>query len=539
MNQADELRDRLASRAWRISNLHTILTKGSHEDDPLTLHAFKPNLAQRTYYNNRHTKDAILKARKLGLSTFKAVEFADLAQFQPRTSLGIIDYTIDDAVEKLSMVRTTWQHLDNGDIHPATWRLGAELKRKNPLITDNQRELEWQNGARCSCSTTFRGRTPQHLWLSEFGKIAAFAPKKAAEIINGALNSILPGQTVTSESTHEGAKAGEHYRILRMAMKNADRTDLSAVDWRFHFFAWHDDPRYSIDPKGQDLRPEIARYFSEFSEKHPEIILTDAQKYWYDRKQEEQGYGMKKEFPTTPGEAFESLIQGAIYGRDLQDLRAGGRVCDLVADPSPLFTFWDIGFSDYTAIWLLQLAGRDVLIHRFHQDHRQPFGSYAHKIREWEREFARPLDHHFLPHDAETHDKGSGQTPLQFLIHAGISARDITIVPRTKDVWTGINAGRNLIARSYFDRSCDEPTTSSNGFECPSGLQSLENYRTKVTTADGFETNTIIHDENSHPADAFRTFAEAHQQGLIHYAAARQPAQVSIHNPSRFSPSRR
>lgn len=537
---AEQLRGMLGNRAWRLCNLYTILggANDANPDAPPQLVAYEPNHAQRRYHNRQHNLDAILKARKLGLSTHKSVEFCDFGMFMPRVTLGIIDFKLADAKEKLQMVKRAYENLDNGDIHPTTWRLGHALKRRNPLVTENEEALEWGNGARLSVSTTFRGRTPNKLHLSEFGSISAFRPAVADEIVNGAFNSVLPGQSITSESTHEPGRGGQHERLLKRAMANADLPKLSALDWRFHFFPWYTHPRYAVDPEGRPLRPEIERYFDDLAKKFPKLRFTPAQRFWYDRKQEEQGYGMKKEFPTTPGEALEALVKGAIWGREIADLRAAGRVTDLIPGPEPLYTFWDLGYSDYTAIWLIQLAGRDILVHRFHEGHRIQTGRYMEILRRWERDLDTTIAHHFLPHDAESHG-GAGVSPIEALIAAGMSHRDITVVPRCQDPWVDINHARLLLARAYFDRTHTDTAYDRDGEERPPGLVCLANYKTSVTRVNDYETNVIVHDQFSHPADGWRTFAAAELHGLIKHAASRTTLQVTANGPSRFSPTHR
>lgn len=521
---AEQLRNYVGDRSWRLQNLFTIQARGDGENKIVGLQKFVPNVAQRAYYNQRHNLDAILKARKLGLSTFKAVEFCDYALFMPRVTLGIIDNKLIDAMDKLAMVKRSYDHLDNGDVHPDTWRLGKILKKRNPLLSDSKTELEWGNGAKLKVDTAFRGSNPTKLHLSEFGKIAHFFPKKAAEIVNGAFNSILPGMDLTSESTHEGGKSGEHYRLLLNAMNNQSIDHHGELDWKFFFFPWWRHPLYRADSGGRQLRPEIEQYFSDLEARHG-IRVTPEQAWWYDRKQLEQGYGMKKEYPSTPGEAFEALVTGAIWGREIADLRAQGRVKELAMCPEPCYTFWDLGYSDFTCIWLIQPAGRDILVHEFHSGHRLHTGRYMDVIRQWERKHNITIAQHFLPHDAESHG-GGGISPLELLVEAGMSERDVTVVPRSPDMWAGINNARDLLSRTFFNASTTDSIIHRDGEEMPSGLTCLENYKTRTNQAGGFETNQIVHDEYSHPADAFRTFAEAEKLGLIRYSS--QPSRVTF-----------
>src|SRR5690606_827350 len=122
--------------------------------------------------------------------------------------------------------------------------------------------------------------------------------------------------------------------------------NLTENDFRFHFFAWWQDPRYTLAAKVR-IRDEIIAYFKKLSLELGREF-NHGQMLWYDRKQATQGHGMKKEFPSTPGEAFEAISENAIYGRQMADLRAQGRIiggwgCERQL---PFFTFWDIGLSD-------------------------------------------------------------------------------------------------------------------------------------------------------------------------------------------------
>ncbi|ECO0902470.1 terminase, partial [Salmonella enterica subsp. enterica serovar Newport] len=58
--------------------------------------------------------------------------------------------------------------------------------------------------------------------------------------------------------------------------------ELSLQDYKFHFYAWWQDPKYSakISASGLRLTREKAAYFTAV-EKAMNITLTDEQKQWY------------------------------------------------------------------------------------------------------------------------------------------------------------------------------------------------------------------------------------------------------------------
>lgn len=508
----------LASREWRLKNLYTI------RDDKGSLVPFTPNLAQRQFYNRFWFCNHILKARKLGFSTFIEILYTDDLLFTPTgLSAGIIDYTIDDAESKLAMMRLAWEHLDNGDIHPETWRYGEMIKRVIPLCNASTRKLEFGNGSVAKCSTSLRGTTPQRTHISELGKTAIWAPIKAREIVNGAFNAMTPGNVRNIESTHEGAKVGIHYQLCNQAMRNDD-SKLSEIQSRFHFFPWYQDPRYRLAIKGHKIRPEIVRYFNELRANHG-IEVTREQMLWYDHKHQEQGHGMKKEFPSTPGEAFEAIAEGAIYGREMADLRAGGRICDfgLEAVP-PVFTFWDIGLSDYISVWLIQPVGRHFLVADWFEAEGVPGSAMPDVIRRWESKWRISIAKHFLPHDANTRSPKDGKSYLTELKEGGL--HNLKVVPRTPDVWLGIGYVRDVLPHCWFHKTnCDsprakdgtphDPDTSEEDF--PSGVACLEGYSKDTGAAAGMRLREMPkHDLFSHSADAFRTFAEAWTRGMVH-----------------------
>ena len=519
----------LASRAWRLQNLYTI------RDADGQLVPFRPNEAQRQFYNRMWYCNHVLKARKLGFSTFIEVLFCDDLLFSPEgLSAGIIDYTIEDAESKLLMLRTAWEHLDDGDIHPLTWKLGKLIKKAIPLTAVASRKLAFGNGSNIKCSTSLRGATPQRIHISELGKTAIWAPTKAREIINGAFNSMTPGNVRNIESTHEGGRAGEHYRLINAAMRNDD-ANLTSVDSRFHFFPWWQDSHYRLPSKRHRLRQEVRGYFEKLRREH-EITCDDDQMLWYDRKHLEQGHGMKKEFPSTPGEAFEAIAQGAIYGKQMADLRAAGRICDFGLEMhQPLFTFWDIGLSDYTAVWLVQPVGRWYLVLDWFEAEGMSGSAMPDQMKRWEAKWRKPISGHYLPHDAETRDRGTGKSYRTELEEGGLYG--ITVVPRTPDKWLGIGYVRDLLPHCWFhkthcdtsrnrDGSAHAPDDSQEDF--PSGVACLEGYQKDSGAAAVAKLREMPkHDLFSHSADAFRTFGEAHRRGMIEVGGmGRQPRAV-------------
>lgn len=522
----------LADQRWRLRHLYTIRNKQGR------LEPFVPNAEQEEYLDRRHTLNHIGKARQLGMSTVEKILDLDVMLFPSGDAVippspdgircGHIDYTLEDAKKKLGMVVDAYEHLDNQELHPETWQIGAAIKAAVPMTSKAKEAIAFGNRSGIWVGTSLRGTTPQKLSISELGKIAFFFPIKAEEIRSGALNTIAPGNAITIESTHEGGEAGLHYELLQLAIANGDHpTD---IDFRFHFFPWWQRDEYALDGTFK-LRPHIAAYF-----KRLEATLgrkfTMAQKRWYDRTEAKQRYAMKKEYPSTPGEMFEAINQSAIYGTEMADLVSAGRILDfgLEARP-PLFTAWDIGMSDYTAIWAVQPLDRFFLVFDWFEASGLSAAAYADKIRQWESKWGRNFAGHFLPHDAAAIRPGEGKSFATYLTEAGL--HPVHVVPRVPDVWLGIGYVRDVLPHCYFHKAnCDTPR-EVDGELLPSGVACLKGYHRDLTPANKTLREMPAHDQFSHTADAFRTFAEAHHRGMTRLGTSQAGAFKSTGGPAR------
>lgn len=538
----EAIAEKLGDRAWRLQNLYWI------EDENGKKVKFRMNWAQRAFFTALWWLNVVLKARQLGLSTFSLILMVDRCLFNPGQTCGIIDKTDDDAKRKLDRIEYAYDHLDDPD-DPSTAMCGAAVKQAVRLLKNNEKELQFSNDSKVWAGTSLRGGTVQLLLISELGYISFFNPKKANEIKSGALNTVHRGNIVIIESTHEGGKYGINYDMIKIAQEApAEPPELTEMDWRFHFFAWHQNPEYVLPVVGKLVLPaDLVTYFEELAkdtEVRKGIKLTDAQKHWYWKKKVTQGDAMWKEFPSTPEEAVNAVVKGAIYGKLMSVLRSQKRIVDFSHDPAfPIYSFWDLGYSDFTAIWLIQLVGRDICVLRYFCNNQEDGAYYWNRIVEWERIYNAPIAWHFLPHDADNKTGLVGKSSKDVLIDAGMDARRITVVPRTPDIWTGIRAVRSLLPRCYFHKTdCDQEWRKDEE-RMPGGIACLENYHTKDASGPGVIAEFPVHDAASHGSDAFRTFGEAHAQGLLEgisrIAKETRRRNITVHRgpgPDSYSP---
>lgn len=507
---------------WRLNHLYWI------EDKMGRLTRFRMNVPQTLLHKRLWYRNDILKARQLGISTYTALLILDTCLFTPHYHCGIIDKTLPDAQQKLQKIRLAWHYLDYlpDNASPedeALAVLGAEIKLRTGQLkkgkpvpaTEARTHLSFTNDSHIHIGTNLRGGTLQFLHISELAHIALHHPARAAEIKTGAINTVPPQGILIKESTHEGGKHGINYQLTRQAMENSARdAELTPLDFRFFFFSWHHNPEYSLPPdQSQPLDQSLLQYF-DFLEKDHNLSLTDGQKAWYATMSRTMHSNMKQEYPSTPEEAFLSAIHDTIYGKHISRLRSQGRLGGKfsVSPESALYTSWDIGLSDHTVLWLIQPQPPNVLWMDCYSNSQKTLSHYTAKIREWEKEFG-PICMHILPHDAGRRD------PLGKSYQAHLASEGITqtrIVPRTPDIWTGINHLRTLLSSSWFhQRTMESRTDPQTGIPQPSALEHLEMYTTQPPGAHGALKETPLHNIHSHTADAARIFAEACSHGFI------------------------
>ena len=469
---------------------------------------FVANDAQREFLDAMWYWNEILKARQQGFSALLALLVFVFCLTKPDFRAGIIDRTDQEAKKKLARIKYAY---DNLHLTP----LGAMFKADLPLISpSNDHTLTFANGSQIYAATSLRGGTLSFLWISELGTIALKDPGKAEEIMGGSLEAVHPGNIVVSESTHEGGRYGEHYRLIRLAQKSPPAEYRSNMQWAFHFFGWWKNPRYAVAlPPGRPLAltPELSDYFAKL-EAEAGITVSDEQKNWYAQKSATQR-DMARQYPGTPEEALRATSEGAIYADLINRLRAQGRVCDLVMEPgSQLLTSWDLGESDATGVWLVQVVGPDKHALDFHCANGMTPAEHAAKMLQWEREWKKPIAAHYLPHDA--HQRKAGSSWLIELKKAGLT--NLVLVPRIPDVWVGINQTREVLPTFRFNaRTCEREFPQPGDRVWPSGLAALEGYRKKVEAVSGAEKPIPVHDECESGASALRTFCEALKGGRL------------------------
>ncbi len=480
------LKEILADPWLRFTNLY--YTKNKYGERV----RFKPWPEQEEVYWNLHFLNVILKARQRGVTTAVQLIGLDRCLFNDDTNAGVIAHNVKDA-----------QAFFDDKIKFAYDNLPDALRRTITAKSDNKNELAFSNGSSIRVGTSMRSGTLQFLHISEYGKMCATMPEKAQEIRAGALNTVAPGNIVCIESTAEGAH-GHFHELCDQAEKLRDAgTPLTELDYRFFFFPWWRAPEYVLHANVDYSREDI-EYFSELKDQYG-IVLTRPQMTWYIKKKAEQGdVMMTQEYPSTPEEAFQGIVDGAIFAKQLSAIRKERRIREIpVIETTPVNTFWDIG-RDMTSIWFHQRVGEQNRFIDFHQEPNQNLPHFARLLLQDQNErFHRYLyGVHYFPHDMGETDYSVSENKTRLEIAQGLKLKPARCVPRILNINDGIEMARQALASSYFDKErCDE------------GIKCLERYRYEYDEKHEVYKAKPLHNWASHGADAYRGFAQGYKVG--------------------------
>ena len=484
--------------------LYQIMTKAPDDDDEeaTNIAPFRPNRAQRRLLSRLWIRNVILKARQLGFTTLVCIMWLDHALFVPNQRCVMVAQDLPKATA-----------LFNDKIKFAYERLPHELKSRIPAAKINETTLELSNNSRVEITNSARSGTVHRLHISEMGKIGATHPRKAKEIVTGSFPAVpLKGGMIIVESTAEG-QAGEFYKIVQRAIRIAESgKPLNERDFRMMFSPWHEEPGYVLAQHQPETKEDTA-YFAEV-EAVIKKQLSREQRNWYIATRDADFSGdeekMWQEYPSTVEEAFKVSTEGVYFAKQLSVARKQRRIGFFpYVEGKPVHTFWDIGRSDGTGIWLMQQIGGE---HRFIEYIENWNEGYAYYVAELQKR-GHVWGTHHVPHDAgaKRQQEQTSETPMETLQR--LMPGNWKKVDRIDDINHGIQMTRASFSKCTFD-----------AVGCEKGLIHLQNYRKEWDENLGTWKHSPRKDEHTEAADAFRQHAQGYDPTANTKAAPRTRA---------------
>ena len=191
-------------------------------------------------------------------------------------------------------------------------------------------------------------------------------------------------------------------------------------------------------------------------------------------------------------------VTGAIFANELQKAAMEQRLTKIPVQAGvPVHTFWDLGMSDNTAIWFVQIVGMEYRLIDYYQSNGEKLSHYITILAE--RGYA--YGEHCLPHDADHEQLAASATIRQQLQNAlrdnPALGQSVRIVPRIPKKALAIEAARAIFDQCIFDKA-----KTNDGLAC------LRHYAYAVDIETGRVSKEPKHDAWSHGTDAFLCFAQ-------------------------------
>jgi hypothetical protein len=193
---------------------------------------------------------------------------------------------------------------------------------------------------------------------------------------------------------------------------------------------------------------------------------------------------IQQEFYTS----FDVPVEGAYYADQINNAYKQNRITRVPIEPAlPVYTFWDLGIGDATAIWFAQAVGKEIRIINAYQNNNEGMVHYIHKLKE----FAKDNN---IRYGGEVRELMSGKSRKQTAREMGINFKTV----KRHSIEEGIEALRRLFPRFWIDQE-----------RCEDGLSALAAYTKQFDDKNMVWSNRPLHNWASHYADAARCMAMA------------------------------
>lgn len=427
----------------------------------------------------------IPKSRQHGITTFIAIFILDACLFNSNVKAGIVAHKLADA-KKIFREKIKFAY-DN---------LPDDLKAARELLKDEAQELVFSNNSSIYVGTSMRSGTLQYLLVSEYGWLCTYAPRKAREIKAGTLETIHEGGMVFIESTTE-SPTGDFSDMSRRAEDlRVSGKELGPMDWKIHFFGWHEKLSNITDPKFVKITNKEHEYFTGL-ERMLDKKITPEQRAWYVAKKRTLGRLIYNQHPSTFQESFMASVQGSYHGEAIDWLYENGRIGEVLCNPSYLVhTMTDPGYT--SAWWFFQvtLTG-SVHFLRYHEDTGRDMPYYANLLEEFAEKYGYRYGKHYAPIDIDNNQYKivASEGLKEIARKAGLLFEEI---PFERSTELGRHRTNMFLKSCRFDKE-----------GCEIGLNKVKAFHEELNHAMSTDDNPVYtgipaKDGNDHAADGLR-----------------------------------
>lgn len=305
-------------------------------------------------------------------------------------------------------------------------------------------------------------------------------------------------------------------RMLRPTIRKsyADGTSSQLI------FTWN--PRFETDPVDQFFRGNSPEAKGWAKPRNATIVECN----WHDNPWLDDTIYNEKDgdYESDPemaehvwGGGYERVTAGAYYANLIANLERTGRIGGYPYDPSlgPVYTSWDLGVDDYTAIWFFQIYevdgiprvrvidyfeftgfGAQDIVRSAMPEYTPDLQDRVVAMAEIGRDEKYVYQRHFFPHDLGQREWGNaGLERITVINKLGVPMHQLHRGVATNPA-NRIEATRNVLPMCEFNSVS----------RVMIGLSRLRRYQKKFNVNLGIYLGPE-HDSNSHASDAFGEFA--------------------------------
>lgn len=219
--------------------------------------------------------------------------------------------------------------------------------------------------------------------------------------------------------------------------------------------------------------------------------------------------------------SFEAAVVGAVWGAELSKLERDKRLCVCEHDPRyKVFTAWDIGRKDATAIWFYQVIANEIHIIDYEEDTLKNPDYFVSRLlgqnitidlidddvkvtqgellSEFEYRRAYDYEIHWLPHDARAKTFAAKGKSIHEQLSKAFGWDKVRITPNLSKQ-DQITAARKAINKMVIDWKAEK------------GFEAVKQYRYEQDEKNNKLKDTPLHDWTSHAADALMYVAVSYQ----------------------------
>ena len=252
---------------------------------------------------------------------------------------------------------------------------------------------------------------------------------------------------------------------------------------------------FNFTPRGANHGKELY----EMAKANPEwfsqlLTIKDTDVISEEDIQKERDAGMSEDFVQQEFYCSFTLgVEGSYYAKYLQEAKDENRISNVPWNKQArVYTAWDLGFGDSCAIIFYQIAGREIHIIDYYENHGEGLPHYASILKDKPYIYAD----HFAPHDIDSHAFSSGLSARE--VGSSLGLKFITLPTLKLRLEDGIEAVRGIFPRVWIDL-----------IKCKQLIKCLENYRKEFDMKMETYRDRPRHDKYSHGADAMRYLAIA------------------------------